>query len=361
MKHFYFPKLLLVLCLFLVSCGKDEDKEEVPSNPVPTSMYFPPSSGDWETLTIADMQWEDAAVQPLQDFLSNTNTKSFMVLVNGRIVMESYFDGHTANDSWRWNSAGKTLVTAITGIAQQNNLLDIHNKVSYYLGNNWTSMPLAKEDLVTPFHLLTMSSGMADDTNLVTKANMTYVADAGDRWSYHNVFQKLFDVVASASNQDYKDYFKTGLENKIGMNGYWDFGPVFKIYFSDTRSMARFGLLALNGGKWEENQVVDADYFAASIQSSQSINPAYGYMWWLNGKSRYMLPKSQEEFKDKIVPNAPDDMYAAMGAHEQRIYVVPSKNMVVVRMGQAAQTSETHFALSSFDNLLWEKLNALIN
>jgi hypothetical protein len=54
-------------------------------------------------------------------------------------------------------------------------------------------------------------------------------------------------------------------------------------------------------------------------------------------------------------------MYAAMGAEDQRIYVVPSMNMVVVRMGEASDPDNPNFALSGFDNALWEKINAVLN
>jgi hypothetical protein len=53
-------------------------------------------------------------------------------------------------------------------------------------------------------------------------------------------------------------------------------------------------------------------------------------------------------------------MYAAMGAEDQRIYVVPSRNMVVIRMGDASDPANPGFAVSSFDNTLWEKINAVI-
>ena len=115
--------------------------------------------------------------------------------------MEEYFNGHTATSSWQWNSAGKTLVATTTGIAQQEELLNINDKVSQYLGTGWTIEPLEKENLITSRHLLTMTSGINDESDLVIKPNLTYLADAGTRWSYHNVFQKLMDVVAAASNQ----------------------------------------------------------------------------------------------------------------------------------------------------------------
>ena len=126
-----------------------------------------------------------------------------MILVNGRIVMEEYFNGHSSSAQWEWNSAGKTLVSSTTGIAQQEGLININNKVSNYLGSEWTNMPLTKENLITVRNLLTMTSGLSDSSELVIRANLTYMADAGTRWSYANVFQKLMDIVAAASGTDY--------------------------------------------------------------------------------------------------------------------------------------------------------------
>ena len=352
-------KLLLLLLPFFVACTKDNGNGNTP--PAET-MYFPPTTGTtWETKTIASLGWNQSAIQPLKDYLLQKNSKSFMILVNGRIVMEEYFDGHTATTTWPWNSAGKTLTTATTGIAQQEGLLNINTSVSTYLGAGWTSAPVNKENLITSRHLLTMTSGLNDANNLVTPANLSYLADAGTRWSYHNVFQKLMDVVAAASGQDFETYFNTKLKNKLGMDGFWNNGLIFKIYHSNTRSMARFGILALNKGKWESEQVVNENFFTECINTSQSINPAYGYLWWLNGKSSYMLPGGQTVYPGTLVPNAPPDMYAAMGAEDQRIYVVPGKKMVVIRMGNASDPQNPNFALSGFDNALWEKINAVIN
>lgn len=324
-------------------------------------MFFPEITGSsWETQSIASLNWNQSAVQPLKDYLVQNNTKSFMILVNGRIVMEEYFNGHTSTTTWPWNSAGKTLVTATTGIAQQEGLLNINSKVSDYLGTGWTNAPLNKENLITSKHLLTMTSGLSDANNLVIPTNLTYLADAGTRWSYHNVFQKLMDVVAKASNQSFENYFNAKLKNKIGMDGFWNNGLIFKIYHSNTRSMARFGILALNKGKWNNEQIVTQSFFNESIVSSQTINPSYGYLWWLNGKASYMVPGGQINFIGSLVPNAPADMYAAMGAEDQRIYIVPSKNIVVIRMGDASDPSNPSFAVSGFDNALWQRINALI-
>lgn len=348
---------LLILASFLIfSC------EKVDPSPSISEMYFPPIQGSsWETVNNSELGWKQSELPSLLDFLRTKNTKSFLILVNGKIALEEYFDGHTANTMWQWNSAGKTLVTATTGIAQMEGLIDINRPVSLYLGQGWTNMPLNKENLITPRSLLTMTSGINDESELIIKSNLTYLADAGTRWSYHNVFQKLMDVVSSASGQSFESYFDSKLESKIGMEGFWNTGIVFTIYHSTTRSMGRFGLLALNQGKWADQQIVKEDYFKESTSTSQTINPAYGYLWWLNGKSQAMLPGSQNIFPGQLIPNAPADMFAAMGAEDQRIYVIPSKKMVIVRMGRASDPTRPSFALSGFDQALWEKINAVIN
>jgi CubicO group peptidase (beta-lactamase class C family) len=356
-KKMKLTNLLFMFLIVLGGCNKDNEPQPTTDD----AMYFPSNTdASWETKSVADMGWNVSAVQALKDFLVQKHSKSFMILVNGRIVMEEYFNDHNQNATWPWNSAGKTLVSATTGIAQHEGLININNKVSQYLGTGWTSEPVEKENLITPRHLLTMTSGISDESNLVIKSNLTYLADAGTRWSYSNVFQILMDVVAEASNQDFETYFNAKLKNKIGMDGFWNKGIIFTIYHSSTRSMARYGLLALNKGKWKNEQIINESYFTESTQTSQNINPSYGYLWWLNGKTSYMIPGGQTVYQGELVPNAPTDMYAAMGAEDQRIYVVPSKNMVVIRMGDASDPANPNFAVSGFDNDLWEKINAVI-
>jgi CubicO group peptidase (beta-lactamase class C family) len=250
-----------------------------------TKHVFPPISGTtWKTTSISDLKWNQNAVQPLLDYLELKNSKSFIILVNGKIVLENYFDNHIASSNWYWASAGKTLTSTVTGIAQQEDLLNINNKVSQYLGAGWTSETLAKENLITCKHLLTMTSGLDDGTDDVEPADLIYKADAGTRWAYHNVYVKLQDVVAAASAQNWSTYFNAKLSNKIGMDDTWVQLGVNSVYTSNTRSMARFGLLILNKGKWENNTILNEAYFNEATTTSQNINLGYGYLWWLNGK-----------------------------------------------------------------------------
>ncbi|ALJ06650.1 serine hydrolase [Pseudalgibacter alginicilyticus] len=346
---------LTIVSVSFFNCSKSE-----PIPPTIDSLYFPPINSDsWETKSISDLGWNANKLQPLLDYLEEKNTRSFIILHNGKIVIEAYMNGHSASTPWYWASAGKTLTTTVSGIAQDDGLLNIHNKVSDYLGTGWTSATLAKENLITCKNLLSMDSGL-DDTigDDVSAANLQYVADSGTRWAYHNVYVKMQDVVAAASSQSWDNYFNTNLRDKIGMSGSWTNLNHLNVYWSNTRSMARFGLMIYAKGKWEDTQIVSENFLNEATNTSQEINKAYGYLWWLNGKPSYHLPQSQFEFNDELIPNAPSDTYAALGKNDQKIYVIPSKELVIIRMGEAAD--DDNFALSSFDNDLWGKINELI-
>ena len=358
MKSLHLTFLFFTLLLF-ASCSSDESEpqEQEPSNEV---IYFPSlNSNVWETKSVSELNWNEDELQPLFDYLDEKNSKSFMILHEGKIVVEAYFNGHTSTSPWYWASAGKTLTTAVTGIAQEEGLLSIDDNVSDYIGTGWTSAPLDKENLITCKNLLSMTSGLNDGLgDDISTSNLQYLADAGQRWAYHNVYVKLQDVVEGASNQSWDTYFNTSLKNKIGMTGAWIDSNNFNVYWSTTRSMARFGLLAYANGRWENDQIVPKAYLEDAVTTSQSLNQAYGYMWWLNGKSTFRLPQSQIAFNGALISNAPSEMYCALGRDDQKIYVVPSKKLVVIRMGEAADTVD--FALSDFDNELWFRINALV-
>lgn len=353
--------LIIVSALLSISCSTDSQNDTNNPNQL-ENMYFPPLSGDsWETKSIADLGWHQDKVQDLLNYLELKHSKSFMILYNGRIVMENYFNGHSSTTPWYWASAGKTITSTVTGIAQQEGFLNINNKVSDYIGTGWTSEPIAQENLITCKNLLSMTSGLDDSLgdDVSSPANLQYKADAGNRWAYHNVYVKLQDVVAAVTGKTWSNYVDEKLKSKIGMSGSWIQNGNNSVFWSNTRSMARFGLLALNNGVWNGNMIINSAYFHDAINTSQSINLSYGYLWWLNGKASHHLPASQLEFSGYIIPNAPSDAFCALGKNDQKIYVIPSKKLVIVRMGDAADS--VNAALSDFDNTLWQKINAVIN
>lgn len=351
---------ILLLFLLFLNCSSDNNND---TNESLELMYFPPvTSNLWETKTVESLGWNQNAIPSLLAYLEDKNTKSFIILVNGKIVLENYFNGHDVTSPWYWASAGKTLTTATFGIAEQDGLLNINNKVSDYLGNGWTSTPISKENLITNRHLLTMTSGLNETVgDDVSPENLQFVADAGTRWAYHNVYVKLQNVIEEASGQSWSTYFNSHLRDRIGMTGLWIPNSNLSVYWSNTRSMARFGLLMLNKGKWGTETIVPASYIVNAQTTSQNLNQAYGYLWWLNGKESFRLPQTQLQFQGSLIPNAPYDMVCALGKNDQKIYIIPSKKMVIIRMGEVANPENPTFGLSGFDNELWARINAVIN
>lgn len=65
------------------------------------------------------------------------------------------------------------------------------------------------------------------------------------------------------------------------------------------------------------------------------------------------------QISGKLIPNAPNDMFCALGKNDQKIYVVPSKKLVIIRMEESADG--TNFAISGFDDALWQRINAVVN
>jgi CubicO group peptidase (beta-lactamase class C family) len=121
--------------------------------------------------------------------------------------------------------------------------------------------------------------------------------------------------------------------------------------------MARFGLLMLNKGKWGNTAVMtDSLYFNAMVNSSQQLNPSYGYLWWLNGKSSFMVPQLQFSFPGFLFPDAPADCIAALGRDGQMLHIVPSQNLIWIRMGQSPESVPVPYLLA---NRIWKMIRDL--
>jgi CubicO group peptidase (beta-lactamase class C family) len=361
--------LSLSLSLLLFSCKKESTPDPSPQ-PAPESIYFPPiGSTEWQTTTPESLGWNTANLQALYDYLQAQDTRAFLVLKNGKIVLEKYFGQSitttgpfTQNSSWYWASAGKTLTCFTVGKAQQEGFLNINNRTAQYLGAGWTSLPAAKENLITVRHQLAMTTGLDDATGDASDTNpsaLVYKADAGTRWAYHNApYTLLQKVVANATGQIFANYFDAKLKNRIGMDGQWRQNNNDIVYWSTPRSMARFGILIQAKGKWEGTDILgDSVYYNAAINTSQNINLSYGYLWWLNGKASGMVPQSQVVIPTSLAPNAPADMFAAMGKDGQLLNIIPSKGLIVVRMGDNANGA---LVPTTFQNELWGKLNTVI-
>lgn len=326
------------------------------------SLYFPPLTGNaWDSILPSGLNYCQPRIDSLYNYLQTKNTKSFILLKDGKRVLEKYFGTYTRDSVWYWASASKSLAGFITGVAQQKGFISINNPASTYLGAGWTSAPPAKENLITVRNLLTMTSGLEDappapcDNEDTAKACLIYLADADTRWAYHTgAYRKVQDVVSNAVGQTYNAITNSWIKTHTGMSGLW----VQQVYYSKARDMARFGLLNLNKGIWNTDTLMkDTAYYRAMVNTSQNLNKSYGYLWWLNGKASSMMPGLQFTFPGTLMSNAPNDMICALGKNDQKIYVVPSQGLVIVRQGNTA--GGFNLAASAFDNVLWDYINKL--
>ncbi len=360
MKAFRF--LVLILIVF-AGCSSENDK--IPEDPASENLYFPPvNSNSWETVSSESLGWNTDKLSELYSFLNDSGTKAFIILKDGKIAVEWYGNGANSGSNLPWNSAGKTLTAFMVGISQQEGYLSIDETSQKYLGEHWSILTLEQEQNIKIRNHISMTTGLdyeVENIYCYDPECLKYLNEPGTFWYYHNAPYTLTqDIIEGATGKDFKTYFNNSLRDKIGMQGAWISIGYNHIYFSTARSMARFGLLNMNKGVWDGKAILtDQDYFEEMVNTSQNLNKAYGYLWWLNGKSSFRLPGTTDEFSGELIPEAPADMYAGLGANDQKLYVSPSKGLVVVRMGDSA--GEAEFGLSSYDNELWKKINAVLN
>jgi len=318
----------------------------------------------WETVSPASLGWCTSEIGPLFSFLEQENSKAFIVLKDGKIAIEKYFGPFKKDSLWYWASAGKTPTAFLVGQAQESGLLSIGDSTSKYLGTGWTSLTPAQERKITIRHQLTMTTGLDDgvnDNHCTLNTCLKYRAEPGTRWAYHNAPYTLLEkVLTNASGSAINAFTRQNLLTPTGMTGLWFTVDYDNVFFSKPRSMARFGILVQNNGFWANDTLLnDKDYFRQMINTSQQINQSYGYLWWLNGKQSYMLPGVQLVFNGSWEPDAPADMFAAMGKNGQMLCIVPSQGLVMVRMGNPGNSPLSEIGVF-LCNMIWQKLNAVI-
>jgi len=362
----YSSYLLMLILVLLSACNSTDDNVFIPLE----GTYFPPLTGTtWETTNPATLDWDTQKVTELQMFLEQNETRAFIILVDGKIVLENYWNTDlqgnpfTANSNWYWASAGKSLTATLIGIAQEEGSLNINDKTSDYLGTGWTGMTANKEDLISIKNQLSFTTGIdynVPNADCTAPACLNYLTDAGGQWYYHNgTYTLLHRVLENATGVTNNQFTNTAIQDKIGMDGSWlSTNGLNEVYFSTARSAARFGLLTLNEGIWEDTRVLgDTTYFRAMTTTSQSINQSYGYLWWLNGKDSVVFPGSTAVVPSSVTPSGPADMFSALGKNGQFIDVVPSLNMVVIRMGD---TSAQEPVPILFHDEIWAKIMDLM-
>ena len=305
-------------------------------------LYFPEIGSDnWETIEYQELGWCQDKIDDLIDLNVNGNSKALIILKSGKIVIEEYFGDHNQTKNWYWASAAKSLTAALVGVAHEEGIININDATSEYLGD-WTICNEANSN-VTILNQLTMTTGLdySQDIDCTDPVCLDCLNEVGTEWFYHNApYTLLQDVISVASGNDFSSYTQSALRDKIGMNGFWLPVNDTNVFFSTARSMARFGLMMQANGDWGGAPVIgDKEYLNSMITSSQEINKSYGYLWWLNGQESYRLPGSTFTFSGSLIPQISAEAYMALGKNGQYIIVIPSEEIVIIRMGDDPDSS----------------------
>ena len=113
----------------------------------------------WETVNPETLNWNTIFLPELKNFLIEKDTDAFIILKNGRIVVEYYFNDFTSTTPHAWNSAGKTVTSVVVGMSEQDGYLHLSDPTTEYLGAGWTAMTTEQEEAITIRHQLSMNSG----------------------------------------------------------------------------------------------------------------------------------------------------------------------------------------------------------
>ena len=306
------------------------------------STSLPARTAPWPTIewAISSPQRQDLDPSGLEEAFSYGEahrSKAMVVVRRGFLVKEWYDYGWDKNSTKSGYSVAKSFTSALIGmLIDEGRIHGLDQLVSDFVPQ-WRD---AAHGGITIRHLLSMTSGLfcnttSDYLQLLSAPNQSLFAiglpmeaQPGQTWEYSNsAVQVLAEVILQASGRQAKDYARERLWPIIGMwNADWTADSVgntltYQAVVASAREFAKFGYLFLRRGLWVSRRVVSASWVDESVRPSQSLNPHYGLLWWSNSGGDWW-------------PAVPADAYAAIGAFNQRIYVVPSLDLVVVRIGE---------------------------
>ena len=344
-----------------------------PRADAPSEIHFPGDGSSWASVSPRELGWDTTALREAVAFARDHRSTALLVVHQGRIVVEEYWEledppiltrlrdvpaGAVFDDHGRpiedVGSVQKGVVGLLVGLAHHRALLELDEPVTRYLGDGWTRATSEQEGRVTVRHLMSMSSGLS--------RQLDYEAGPNQAWYYNTqVYSRLFDVLTRVSGLQPSDYTDAWLTRPLGMqHTQWalrDSGPNRYGLTTTARDLARIGLLMQTRGVWRGQRLVADDVIGLSFESSQPMNPAYGLLWWVNGKSSWDDWTNTGMRPGSFIPTAPDDLIAARGIGDRKIYVVPSLGLVITRLGgfavrDAAGEPNRQF----FDRQFWRLL-----
>ncbi len=268
------------------------------------------------------------------------NTRSILVIYKDQILLEKYADGFDKNTPLLGWSMTKSITGTIYGILQKQGKVDVQNT---------TNIPDWKNDNrknITYNDLLHMNSGLEWDEDYFTMSDVTKMlfleSNMGEvqlkkqltgnpdaSWNYSsgtanllagNLLRKQFKTY-----QEYLDFWYRELLDKIGMHSSlietdMEGNYVGSSYgWANTRDWSKLGLLYLHRGNWNGEQIIDSTWVDYVSTPTNTSDGRYGAQFWLNAGGYY--------------PDVSRDVFSMNGFQGQRVFIIPSKEMVVVRMG----------------------------
>lgn len=275
------------------------------------------------------------------DTVNFRGTFAVTVVYRDQIVAERYRDDFSpANRFLSWSMA-KSFTSAMVGMMVKDGMINIGDPVKI---PEWENDGRSN---ITLNNLLQMNSGLEFDekyyklkltnttTMLLNNGDMgeyalskNLIAEPGTLWSYSsgssNIVQHYLKTLFP-SPEDYLAYPRKALFNRTGMRSVvWETDATgtfvgSSYLYASMRDYARFGLLYLHNGDWLGEQVLPENWVNYTTTPAEGSDGEYGAMFWLNRSG---------EFKD-----LPSDMYYCDGYEGQRIFIIPSLNLVIVRTG----------------------------
>ncbi|WP_044561174.1 serine hydrolase [Azospirillum sp. B4] len=312
---------------------------------------------------------QSAEMGDLLNYLRGQNSTGVLIIQDGKTLVEKNWPAPEGNPQFSMFVYGqsargalledvasqqKSFVAVLTAIAIDKGLIDIEKPVAAYVGTGWSKASPEQEAKIRVIDVLTMSSGLDDKFGVE--------APPGTKFFYNTpVYAVTKRILTAAAGLPLDTITHDWLTGPAGMNDTaWRKRPAALASIGNDTGLvttpgdtALFGLMVLHGGVAKDGTRIVSEANLKALFTPSATNPAYGRLWWLNG-SAYTLRALAGRQEGPLVPAAPADMVAALGAFDRRLYIVPSRKLVVVRTGAAANDK-------GFDQNLWARLQKVID
>lgn len=329
-----------------------------PDNPVTNVDWYTPMEtipgGVSPPIPRARAQISQVALDQIERYAQKRNSSALLVMHQGKIVLEKYWRGHDQVAYTNSMSLAKTVLSLLMGIAiAEGHIQSELDPVAKYIPE-WAKDERAN---ITIQDLLRMQSGLRDheasDNPFSDIVQMYLGKDAkaaalevpaqtapGQSFVYTNANSQILGLLLErATGERFGQYLQTRLWQPIGAQAaqLWLDRPQgnakpFCCLFARSQDWLRVGQLLLNAGKVEQQQIVPDEWIKKMVTPSE-VQPVYGYHIWLTARTQ----KGQGYTKQASEPFLAKDMFYLDGFARQRVYVMPSQALVVVRVGEYPQ------------------------